>query len=324
MPILVTLTINSIEHRVSLEGVALEHYWDAYVIDFESISFSGATDHGGYVVQAFGSITVSFDPFSSAWPPPVSIGVKIEFTETTEAESQLVFEGSGHRQGFSRDGVQYGLYGAEFDAMVAAPHTCNSTLDAAVAYLAGTLLNLDVDYTYARSPSPAIQHQIDSDMLAIDVLKTLCEYFSHLCYIENGTIYLIDCLGYSTSRTLTEFDVFPSTYSRLSPISYIEHSEHDFVVSSSYPYGDPYSYSAVLNTTEADIIDNWENMLTLMERDRASISLPMTGVLPKPGQRLILTDESMSQNITATMYIRGLRYDFVNETVECDCDGVIA
>lgn len=326
MPLLVTLNINGVEHRVSNEGVALEHYWDSYIQSFTAPQYSCSSDHGGYISISFGSVSLVFDVFSDTdWPPPASIGVKVQYTATTEAEAQLIFEGTAHRNSLTREGVTYDLYGGSYDAEVIAPHTCNSTLDAAIAYLAGpTLLNLNVDYSGARSPSPAVQHTIDSDTLAITILDDLLKFYSHIGYIEDGTLYVIDCLGYVGSRTLTEFDVFPTTYSLLAPTSAIRDEELGYEVVSSYPYGDEYSPGTAYTNIEADTKTHWTNMLTLLGRDRATVSLPLAGTLPKPGERVILVDESMPHQVTATMYIRGIRYDFDNETVECDCDGVLS
>ena len=325
MDLLTTLTIGGVDHRVSLTGAALENYWDAYIIGMAPPQYRMASDYGGYVSPPFGWIETTFDPFADNWPPPAEIGVKQEVTATTEAAAQLLFEGKGYLNSLSRDGVRYDFFGEGFDYETPDSTVFNDTLVNVVDWFCDAArLNLTLNSTAARSPSPAVDFTTSGDRLGIELLSDLCKDFTHFFYIENNTLYLVDMFGYSGSRTLTEFDIFPAVYSYLPPVAAISHGDVDYQVVSSYPYGRELTAAGVFHSVQANVESAWTDILTIMHRPRGVIPLPLTGTLPKPGERLVLTDESMDQAVTATMYVLGLRYDYMDETVVCDCHGSLA
>jgi len=94
---------------LSLDGQALDHYWDALISSFSSPSYSTEQDYGGYASMNFGQITISPDAFSSEWPPPVQGSIVIKNTETTEDAAVDLFVGDIYLTQFSETDVTYDL-----------------------------------------------------------------------------------------------------------------------------------------------------------------------------------------------------------------------
>ena len=79
-----------------------------------------------------------------------------------------------------------------------------------------------IDSTYARASSPEISFWADSQMPIIDFLSDLCAFFTHLFYIKNDILHLVDMLLDNTTGILTEFDFFTASYTRQQVISQIK------------------------------------------------------------------------------------------------------
>ena len=113
--LLVEITINSVVNRVSIEGHGLTHNWKPMVAGFDAPTLAIPTDHGGYAKMAFGSISFNPELFSGDWPPPVSCPISIYYTDTTEDEKELVFDGTAHLSEFDRESIRYALNGPIYD-----------------------------------------------------------------------------------------------------------------------------------------------------------------------------------------------------------------
>ncbi len=105
--LLVEITINGTTNYVSIDGHALSHNWRPRIIGFNAPTYGIPSDHGGYTKMSFGSI--SFNPilFQDDWPPPVSCPIAIYYTDTTEADRELVFTGMEHISSFDREVITY-------------------------------------------------------------------------------------------------------------------------------------------------------------------------------------------------------------------------
>ena len=72
-----------------------------------------------------------------------------------------------------------------------------------------TTLGYTLDSTYARSPSPAVDYQVESEAFLIDTLSTIAQFFTHRFHIVGTTLHLVDCFADHHLEQLTEFDAFP-------------------------------------------------------------------------------------------------------------------
>ena len=94
---------------LSLEGVALVHYWDAFIESFSSPQYQTATDYGGFVRMGFGQIVFSLDLFANDWIPPKQYTIIIKYTTTTEAAAVTLFIGDIYLDNFDEKTVTYNL-----------------------------------------------------------------------------------------------------------------------------------------------------------------------------------------------------------------------
>lgn len=118
MPLLVTLNINGNTVRVSQEGLALTNWWDESITDFGRIRYALDDDYGGFSRMSFGSIALSPDLFENDWPPPYTIPVVIEFTNSTEAAAATVLTGSLHLATGPRTELVYDVYPDNYSFLV--------------------------------------------------------------------------------------------------------------------------------------------------------------------------------------------------------------
>ena len=94
---------------LSLEGVALTHYWDAFIESFSSPQYQTATDYGGFVRMGFGQIVFSLDLFANDWIPPKQHTIIVKYTTTTEAAAVTLFTGNIYLDNFDGETVTYNL-----------------------------------------------------------------------------------------------------------------------------------------------------------------------------------------------------------------------
>ena len=112
---LIEVTINTVLNRLSMEGIALDHWWDNKVISFDPPIYKTSEKRGGFCSLSFGSVSFSPDLFESDWPPPLSCATTIYYTETTEAAEQKMFEGTLHLNNIKNDEIIYEFYGETID-----------------------------------------------------------------------------------------------------------------------------------------------------------------------------------------------------------------
>ena len=329
--LLIKFTINSTLHRISQEGIALEHYWDAKVMAFTPPKYAMDNRYGGYIKPSFGQIALFPDLFDSDWPPPINCGIIVYYTATTEAAAEIIFQGEAHLRRIDREQIIFDLWEPSFTAGVSASTAFTSTtLVAALTTLCGaSYLNLTLDTTYARSPSPTINHTTSEEQLAIDLASGMAKYCSHLIEIKDtnddgilDTLYLVDMFANRGSRSLDEFEFFPSSYAYNPPPSLARDSVNGYVSVSSYPYGDevpvtPYDDNQTnIEAALADIID-------ILVKPRMILTIPFEGNIPSPGEQITTIDESQGSILTAIFNARALTFDFDNEEIIIEGEGAL-
>ena len=107
--------INDTGFRLSMEGIALTHWWDNQVMSFDPPIYDTSKKSGGHCSMKFGSISFSPDLFESDWPPPVSCVTTVYYTETTEEARQSLFEATLHISDIEKDEITYDFYAETID-----------------------------------------------------------------------------------------------------------------------------------------------------------------------------------------------------------------
>lgn len=322
--ILMTITINSTDYQVSTRQLALETPWHDDVIDAGNVNYQMRSKHGGFVEPSFGEIELKPGLFTVAnWPPPASCAVKIEYTTTTEAAAEELFQGTGQLKSFNRDGVKYELHPDEYDSYLNASTAISDTLnDVFTTYTGASYLNLTLNTAYARSSSPAVSYTTSSKQPTLDVLSDIAKFFSHLFYIRGTTLYLVDMLLTNGSdEAITEFDFYPADYEMDKPYSLFK--TDDDSVEGSYPYGTEFNLTPVCHGTQANRETALGDIKTILERYRAVTEKDLeTSNLPVPGMKITFEDASTVHTIDVELYARNLTFDFSTEDVviEGDCE----
>lgn len=204
-----------------------------------------------------------------------------------------------------------------------------------------TGLSLTYDGTLARATSPSINHWASSQMFLIDYLDSICQTFTHLIYVASTTLYLVDMSSDNGTRTLTEYQYFPSAYKYESPVAslkaewqtkaavndatgpHIETYDHETVRQSAYPYGSEESVTPY-HSTKSNIDTALDAIITIRNSPGARLVIPMTGTLPVPGEKISWTDTSLGEDTSAYIRARTIQYDLDKEEVMIDGEGAIS
>jgi len=316
--LLITLTINGTDFRISNEYQNLTHFWDRKVMSFTQVRYSTAKKYGGGVFPIFGTLVLDPTLFDADWEPPVSCAVKVEMTATTEAAAVLLFEGTAHRSKLARDSVTYVLKQVDDSTVQTISFTGYLKDEFATAC---TTLGLTLDFSNTtRAATLDTQYTPSGERDLLAALSDLATFFSHYFWIEGSTLYLADCLDNLSTVALTEFDILPSTY-KDNP-AYTIFKSGDFSVDGSYTYGQEYNVSPECHTTQADVEAALTNIKGLVEKSQFVISAPLElSNIPKIGDKITLTDESLYKPVDIEMTVRSLIYNFDNYSYVIEGEG---
>jgi len=314
--LLVEFNINGTLHYLSIEGHDLAHNWKRKIVSIDPLQYAVQGDHGGYCRLELGQIVFTPDLFANDWPPPLFCPITIKFTESNEATAQTLFAGTAHLQNMTFDQVAYEIYDTlDYSALISDGTEFDDTLaNVFTALCDPTQLNLSIDTTYARSPSPGVVHTVDGDQRTIDFLDNLARFYAHLFYIDSATstLHLVDMYADAGSRTLTNF--FPPHYEQKRPAASV--TDGTYKSYSMYVYGEAVEQDS-FHDTEANIVAAQADILYLLSAKRCSVRMPLTGTLPTPGERISWTDSELLADTNTQAYIRAriIQYDFDNDEV---------
>jgi hypothetical protein len=90
-----------------------------------------------------------------------------------------------------------------------------------------------------------------------------------------------------------------------------------------YSYGDDLK-TDVVSIDEQTIKYRLQMITGIWHQERMSISLPMAGALPTPGQQIEIYDDRYSRVMTGTFFVRDISYDFSNRQVTISGEGTVA
>jgi hypothetical protein len=117
--ILAEMVINSVTHRISIEGndpdYEWTYNWKPLIVSFAAPQYRMDQKHGGFCRLSFGAIELSPDLFDSDWPPPMSCELTVKYTATNDSATETFFTGTCHRKTISRDSIVYDLHDAAYD-----------------------------------------------------------------------------------------------------------------------------------------------------------------------------------------------------------------
>lgn len=316
--ILIEFTFSSTIHRISDEMIALDHFWDSKVASNSSIKYSLKSIGGGMIEPSFGNISILPSLFDAETEYPISCPIKIMHTDTDEASATTVLEGTAHLKTIKEDSVDYELFPPEFDTKVD-DITYNDTL-INVFSAACTTLGVTLDSTNARAVSPAVNYKATGEKVLVDNLSNMARFFSHMFYIEDGILYLIDMLTETAVVDITEFNILPSGYTYNKPVSIFKTGSDttEASVDGTYSYGDEDSISPQCHTTIANSETALTDRKTIIESPQIRLAFPLD-IVYKPGVKLVLKDESQEITLNSEAKVRSVSWDF--DSYECVVEG---
>jgi len=215
-----------------------------------------------------------------------------------------------------------------------------TTLDQVMSWGAITKLGLAYDNSVGRVVSPPINYWAAGQDKIISFLSDICLFFTHLNYIRNNTLYLVDMFQDNGTRTITEFEFFPAEYDYEVPIRIIKSAwENRFSVSetigqyvkhvpdktertTAFPYGNLMEVTP-FDDIKSNIEAALDNILLVHPKPRARVSLPLLGSLPVPGEAITLEDTSLAEDTDVVIRCRKITYDFNNDEVVVEGEGTL-
>ena len=92
-----------------------------------------------------------------------------------------------------------------------------------------------------------------------------------------------------------------------------------------HPFGDVIQVSPACHTTYANILSALGNIKTIMGRTRVQLRLPLdVATLPRIGQKLTLTDESLAATTSVWALVSAITYDFDTWTCVVEGEGALS
>lgn len=323
MPVYITATIGATVHQLSTESLAESNWWDAAVESVSNLNLALSHEHGGYYKPSFGDIGFLPTPFADATPPPQKIDITVE-TGPDDAHRSLICNGTGTLKNYDQTSVVYSVAGQQFDASDDSNVFTGTLVDAFVWACDASRLNLTLDTTLARSPSPPIDYSNDSEALIIDLLADAAAFLCHGFYIENGTLYLVDLLAGDTTLAITEFDFTPLDYQGGGSISLVKSG--DYSVPGSDAAGSEFSVTPAWHTVQANIEAALTDIKTIIEKALFTVELADVEAAVEFNTEVTALDESLIQSVTSVFNVhkKNLSFSAATETLIIEGRGAAA
>jgi len=300
MPIYITATIGATAHTLSTEFLVEASFWDAEVVRVSNLNTALTHDHGGYYKPSFGTVEFLPTPFSTDWPPPQKIDLTIE-TGADDSSKDLICNGTGTLKSYDQVSVIYDVAGPQFDIADDSKVFSGTLVDAFTWACGAAVLNLTLDTSLARSPSPAISKTNDSEALVIDLMADAAAFFSHAFHIVDGTLFLVDLLDSDATLSLSEFEFTPAKYQGGNAVSLVKGG--DYFVTGSDSSGKEYSVNSVWHSTQSNIEAALADIKTIIEK--GTITLEVAAIETEVGFNTEVTafDESLINDITSVFNV---------------------
>ena len=325
--ILIQKTINAVVNKISTEAWNLESPYYNKIYSISPPNYAIRKKYGGYCRLDFGDYSCVPDLFDNDWPPPVTCAVSMLYSATTEAAATTIFTGNAHLVSINREQVRYETYAASNAYVLPNGEIFADTLVNVFAWIChADRMNLTLNTTLARDPSPAVVYTTSGEQLGVDFLDNLTAFFSHMFYISGSTLYLVDMAADNGTRTLTEHEFFspseaPVEYFYSPPCAIAKAG--NFSQQSAYLYGNEIAETD-FHGTQANVEAALVNIIAYQNAARAKLAIPITATLPAPGEKISWTDTSLS--VSTDMWIRAriIQYDFDNDQIIVEGEGAVS
>jgi len=326
--LLVELTINDVVNYISDEPRSLTRDWEAAIFSFGNPQMTLPTDYGGYCRMILGDIALKPSLFTSDWPPPKTCAIKVKHSATTEGEATVVYEGTASRRSFDAEEVVYTLKEPDYDETVAdaTSYGGSDDLDDSIGAILTGIAEIDILNTdNARASSPIVNHTVSGDTLSIELASTMAAFYGHMFYISGNVAYLIDMLLFNGTSTLNEFQYFPPVYWDKEPVASVKETTttNDYTRFSAYPHGRRMEVASYNSDTEVKNNAALDNIITLENRSRCTVEIPMSVNIPSPGEKITFTDTRVEVSTDIELYARTFRFDLQKSFVGIEGDAVI-
>jgi len=228
-----------------------------------------------------------------------------------------------------------------------------STLDELFTWSCGSSkFNIGYDNDLIESSPYDLSYWAGNQAKLIDFLSDVSAYFTHLFYIYENILYIVDMNEDNGSSTYTENDVTPVQYIENSPTSlyktkwsyresfdgrladgstttyYVRETEKETSLTTSFSYGKEVNIEPFVETkTEMD--SKLSDIKTIIEKTNV-VGIPMeVGDLPVPGKLISWNEGGNTDNgphilgINGAIRARTIIYDFKNYIVNITGEGVL-
>lgn len=200
------------------------------LLAIDDLRFAVPTPHGGRVQWEYGTFTVALDVLaamhasgtSSApwWPPPRMLEeVTVEWISASGTIVPFPGTFTAWLQEVRRDGAVYELREQNMLTATVTDQHYTGTLNQ-VFVDACAALGLICDFSYARSPSPAVDWRAEGTRPILDNLDTIARFFSHQFFVAGGYLRMANCLAdYGNGLILTYRDLADISFPSPPPVS---------------------------------------------------------------------------------------------------------
>ncbi len=316
--LLIELVMNSTTYRISNEEINTTiNNWQDYLFEIDPPQYAMSKTYGGYLKLTYGNFSLrpSFFKKNDFWPPPRECDITVYYTATDEASKVLLFGSKAYLEQNDKEFVSYKTYDEGYSDTISNGTVLSGTL--AANFLTWcTILGLNLVEVAPVRTAPTVAHTVSGDHNLIDFMDEIASFFCYSFYIRNGFLYLIDMnTEYSTPLRYEDgYDYFINSTYRSHEV-FKSADDGTTYRYSAYYYGrketvTSYDTNAVTNQTNLDYILTFNNT-----EYNVVLKMPITGLPPEFGRKIILTDASLAVSTDFVFFVRGHRFDFLNEEI---------
>jgi len=201
--------------------------------------------------------------------------------------------------------------------------------------------------TYARSPSPSVNRWETSQQTIVDFLSEVCSTFTHLSYIKDDVLHMVDMYIDNGSTSLKNHEFLESPrYGHFSPVKsltstwdtysafegtsedlhdlstshYIKTTPHE-IKEELYDYGNEMNIEPYQDD-EANVRSCLVLIREMFIKDKVSVEIPISATLPDLGEKISWTDNALPDDIPGYIRARTLSFNFIDGTVLITGEGI--
>lgn len=313
MTLLIEADIDGVKKYISNEPIEFgNRFYDPYVIKMGSVKVSSPQQYGGYARLTYSDFTLSPDFFESEYP--TNFNIKVGYTEDDNIID--LFDSVAHISNISRTDISYRLFGSDYSEVLTDQSFTGTLVSIFQTYTGSSHLNVNLDVSLARSPSPDVNYTASGELLKI--LSDIAAFFGHIFYIQGNTLYLIDAKHELSLEKITEFDYLVGAKYRYNK-PYNLFKSGNYSVAGSYPYGDELNITPTCHNTQSNIETAINDVKKIIESRNIELPFPFSNGAKKIGDRLRWTDESLSVSTDFELLVTSITYNF--DKFEYTCQG---